>query len=321
MKIQYDPALTEEVVTLMVQREEERGNLAPFHEYRTLADPIYDRFQPYAREREFAGLHRRLFHAWGFGDVLEKALAEDPRLERIEELFVGRASTEEEGADLGANLRRMGMKLRAKRFFDPESLLRYLRNELEHIADLLDPAFGYDEAGFIATSPSEANLIRDRYRVIWAISIDGRLQQEGKEPGASREERWEELTALCPTIPPPLRLAIFENLRGAGRLSHGEILPMAKDPALLFQRAGTVADGGRPLKKVLLPGSPCPLCRFPTYLWVEKFSELILELIKRDFPLWGHEEGACERCSEIYKSQQAITLRDRERAQVPERFA
>ncbi|MBI4329480.1 MAG: hypothetical protein HY685_06415 [Chloroflexi bacterium] len=253
--------------------------------------------------------------------MLEKALAEHPGLARIEEVFIGRASTEEEGADLSGDPRRIGMKLPAKRFFDLESLLRYLRHELEHIADLLDPAFGYDEAGFLATSPSEANLIRDRYRVIWAISIDGRLQQEGKEPGASREERWEELTALCPTIPPPLRLAIFENLWRAGRLSHGEILAMAKDPALLLQRAGTVADGGSPLKKVLLPASPCPLCHFPTYSWVEEFNELITGLIKRDFPRWEPEEGACERCTEIYKSQQAITLRDSDGAQLPQRSA
>src|SRR5262249_30365632 len=49
------------------------------------------------------------------------------------------------------------------------------RHELQHIEDMLDPAFGFDRA----LQPSGAtlagqNLTRDRYAVLWAINIDAR---------------------------------------------------------------------------------------------------------------------------------------------------
>ena len=300
MKIRYEPCLMEDVLFLEMKRREEAGDLHLFQEYHALADPIYEGFPSGTREVEFEKLHARLFLQWGFGVVLAKALEEHPELEGVEELFVGKAVTRrDEVADLSQDRKRVGIKIRPERFQDPEGLRRYLRHELRHVSDMLDPAFGYCPEGAFTSSQAEANLIKDRYRAIWAISVGGRLQREGKETAASKGERWREFEALYQKIPYVQRLAIFENLWGAGRLTHGEILAMAKDPTALLGRAGE-ADVSPHLSPLKLPGSPCPLCRFPTYSWVEEFDEAVVELIKGDFPGWEPEERACGRCVEVY---------------------
>ena len=58
-------------------------------------------------------------------------------------------------------------------------------------------------------------------------------------------------------------------------------------------------------KVMLMPGFPCPLCRFPTYTWVEdmetKLEKYILDFIRENHPGWDVEYGACDRCVEVYK--------------------
>jgi hypothetical protein len=54
-----------------------------------------------------------------------------------------------------------------------------------------------------------------------------------------------------------------------------------------------------------LPGSPCPLCKFPTYNWVDDpesiCDEMVIEAVKIDFPGWESKDGACDRCIEVYE--------------------
>lgn len=60
---------------------------------------------------------------------------------------------------------------------------------------------------------------------------------------------------------------------------------------------GTVIQvGGR----LLFQGSPCPLCSFPTYRWMEISDREVIEAIQADYPRWEAEQGACERCVDLY---------------------
>lgn len=301
MKIHYDPSLIEAVVVMAIKRREEAGDLHPLQQYHALTDPIYERVPLKAREAGFEKVHREFFLQLGFGEAPTEALEEFPGLEgKVEEVFIGKAlSRQEEGADLGHDRTRIGVKVRPERFGDSQALRSYLRHELQHLADMLDPAFGYVREERLASSPAEENFIRERYRLIWAVFIDGRFARQGKETIATKGERFRDFETLCPKFPHPQRLVIFESLFGAERLTHAEILAMAKDPNCLLERVGEDSLGGLP-QRVLLPGSPCPLCRFPTYSWAEAFEEEVIELIKRDFPNWQPQEGACERCSEVY---------------------
>jgi hypothetical protein len=58
-------------------------------------------------------------------------------------------------------------------------------------------------------------------------------------------------------------------------------------------------------KIMLMPGFPCPLCRFPTYSWVEdmgtKVEPYVLDFIRENHPGWDVDFGACDRCVEVYK--------------------
>lgn len=301
MKIQYDPSLTEAVILLEIKRGEEGGDLRLLKKYHTLTDPIYERVPLEKREAEFEKVHRELFLQLGFGEAITKALEEFPELQAgVEEVFIGRAITrQEEGADLAHDWKKVGIKVRPERFGDSESLRGYLRHELQHLADMLDPAFGHVREERLAASPAEENLIRDRYRLLWAISIDGRLTRQGRAPIVTREERFREFETLYPKFPSPQRHVIFERLFGAEHLTHAELLAMAREPHRLVERVREVPVGGS-IQRILLPGSPCPLCRFPTYTWVEAFEGAVIGLIRGDFPSWEPQEGACERCAELY---------------------
>ncbi len=58
-----------------------------------------------------------------------------------------------------------------------------------------------------------------------------------------------------------------------------------------------------------MPGFPCPLCRFPTYSWVEDLDEnletYVLDFIRENHPGWDTMYGACDRCVEVYKLRAA----------------
>jgi len=303
MNVRYEPSLIEEVVLLEVKRREEEGDFRLFREYHALADPLYEKLSLDRREAAFEKLNRKLFLKCGFGEVIVKAWEEFPRLtESIEEVFVGKAITwREEGSDLSRDRKSLGIKVFPRRFLSPQGLQRFLRHELQHIADMLDPAFGYACEDRLADSPAEESLIRDRYRTIWAVSIDGRLTRGGKETVATREERWKAFEALYSRIPEAQRVAVFEALWGSECLTHSEILAMAKDHRVLLRWAGEATkDFKFQISNLKFPGSPCPLCGFPTYAWVEASGEQVVKFIQQDFPWWKPEEGACERCGEAY---------------------
>lgn len=313
-KVWYDPSLTEEVVFDELKGREREGDLGFFREYHAVADPIYEK-TPRDREAEFGKIHAKFFSDLGFTGMIEKALLEFPMLGTVEKVFVGKAITSrQEVADLDWEHKRIGIKIRAERFKDPEGFLRYLRHELRHVADALDEGFGHPPHGvdFPGASPAEKTLVADRYRTIWCTYVDGRLCRQGIETIMDKEGRYREFELTYRSLSPSDLAAAFEAIWGGEQLTHAEIMEMAQDPARLLERG--VAAGEQPKKKrVLIPGSLCPLCRFPTFKWVnaEGFGQLpesghVLEAIKKDFPAWDTEEGICERCVEVYSAKVGV---------------
>lgn len=304
MKTSYDPVLTEQVVQGELRRREASGDLRPVREYHRRAESIYETVRPDHRQAEFEKLHQQVFLDFGFGRTVLSAVAEFRELGKLGELCVGKAGTDgQEWADLSRDRTRAGLKIRPARFFDPEGLLRCLRHEFQHIADMLDETFGYRCPEELAgASPAETNLITNRYGTIWDIYVDGRLQRRGKATPMDREGRLREFEAMYAEVAPSTRALAFEALWTAERLTHAEILEMAGDPRRALERG---ARSGGALGGAWLPGALCPICRFPTFRWAEGLSQLhdrVLESLKRDFPLWVPEQGACERCLEVYRA-------------------
>ncbi len=314
MDIQYDPLLTEAVVLQEIARRQETGDPTLFREYHVAADPLYHR-RPDARNAAFQRVHEQFFIKLGFPEIMRTEVYDFPSIERqASEVVVALAAgSHGEGADLsleeangsGHPAKRVGIRLMADRFLELPTLRRYLRHELLHVVDLLDPHFGYQgETRLAVTSPAEENIIRNRYRLLWCLSIDARLEGSGREPLEDRGTRRREFDAQYRKFGPAVRDAIFERLWRSELLSHGLLLQMATGSDGLLRLGHDAGHtGSETSRRVPLPGSPCPLCRFPSYHFVEDHtildSALVTE-IRRDFPSFRVDDGLCERCLEVY---------------------
>ncbi|MGH7228734.1 MAG: hypothetical protein ACREIH_05900 [Nitrospiraceae bacterium] len=325
MEIRFQPALLQEVIDSFIEKTEREGDPTYYKEFHEVADPIYEKFSLDDREPEFKKLYQYLFGIWGFSDIVRDAFNEFPALkEKIGIVLVkGVLKEDQEGVDIlrkwgsverelakefeDKGLKGVGIKLIPRRFYDP-ALTRYCRHELTHISDMLDSAFNYDPDTKVGQNPGEETLILHRYRVLWCLNIDSRLMRTGKEQMLSKEDRFKEFRSWYRKVPPGQLKSVFEGLWQAEALTHSELVEMASDTLRVMDRAVEVEGGEVPEtqnKVMLMPGFPCPLCRFPTYSWVEdlesKVEKYVLDFIRDNHPGWDTEFGACDRCVEVYK--------------------
>lgn len=325
MEIRFQPALLQEVIDSFVEKTEREGDPTYYKEFHQHADPIYERFSLDDREAEFKKLYQYLFGIWGFSDIIRDAFEEFPALKaRIGIVLIkGVLKEDQEGVDIlrkwgsvehdlakqfeEKGLKGVGIKLIPRRFYDP-ALTRYCRHELMHIADMLTPEFGYDPDTKVGQNPGEETLILQRYRVLWCLNIDSRLQAAGKESMLSKEDRFKEFRSWYRKIPPTQLKSVFEGLWQTEAMTHSELVEMATDTTRVMERALEIEGSEVPEiqnRIMLMPGFPCPLCRFPTYTWVENLDtsveKHVLDFIRENHPGWDTEFGACDRCVEVYK--------------------
>jgi hypothetical protein len=325
MEIRFQPALLQEVIDSFIEKTEREGDPTYYKEFHQYADPIYERFSLDDREAEFKKLYQYMFGIWGFADIIRDTFNEFPTLrESIGIVLIrGVLKEDQEGVDIlrkwgsveqdlarqfeEKGLKGVGIKLLPRRFYDP-ALTRYCRHELMHIADMLDPIFGYDPDTKVGQNPGEETLILHRYRVLWCLNIDSRLQAVGKESMLNKDDRFKEFRSWHRKIPATQLRSVFEGLWQTDSLTHSELVEMATDTTRVLDRALEVEGSELPetqTKVMLMPGFPCPLCRFPTYNWVENLDTSIekhvLDFIRENHPGWDTEFGACDRCVEVYK--------------------
>jgi hypothetical protein len=325
MEIRFQPALLQEVIDSFVEKTEREGDPTYYKEFHHFADPIYERFSLDDREAEFKKLYQYLFGIWGFSDIIRSAFDEFPTLkEKVGIVLIkGVLKEDQEGVDIlrkwgsvehdlakqfeEKGLKGVGIKLIPRRFYDP-ALTRYCRHELMHISDMLDVEFGYDPDTKVGQNPGEETLILHRYRVLWCLNIDSRLLANQQESMLSKEDRFKEFRSWYRKIPPTQLKSVFEGLWQCDKLTHSELVEMSTDTTRVMDRALEVEGSDLPdtqNKIMLMPGFPCPLCRFPTYSWVENLDtsveKHVLEFIRENHPGWDTEFGACDRCVEVYK--------------------
>ncbi len=205
------------------------------------------------------------------------------------------------------------MRILASRFSNPEEaqeLDAFLIHELMHAKDMVDPEFDYEDS-FIPGNPSVKNLITARFRLLWNVYVDSRLERLGVVSVLSKQGRFREFDNFYRKIPEKQRKGIFEGLWRAEMFTHEELLSMATDLDTLMSKyvdAEDLADEERDY--IHLQGSPCPLCKFPTYNWVDDpesiCDEMVIEAIQIDFPDWESKDGACDRCVEVYELRAGV---------------
>ncbi len=304
----YDSQLVDDIVYKGLAEKEKTGDMTLYNEYHEQRDTIYDLEQE-IRPKKFKELDNDFFNRLGYDGFINEILEEFPKLKgKVEEVHIRRATTKQnEGSNVVDKGRKILIRLYPELFIEGVNIHKILRHELMHVSDMMDESFGYKDEVFHC-SPMEERMINDRYRLFWDISVDGRLLKEGKETSADKDERRKEYESYYIKIPKETRDIIFERIwSGEVLITHDKIMEMAKD----VDNVLALADGveSKELDKIKeetqesgpLPGTPCKLCGFPSYDWVEEIENEVLNIIKEDFPDWSIKDGICSRCEEHYK--------------------
>jgi hypothetical protein len=266
-----------------------------FHRERERRYAILD---PDERNAAFFRLHLEWFREWGLEEALNRVVAEYPVLPNALEVLAFRQARNrnEEGAELYVNAaggRHGVIAFRSERWLREADLAAFLRHELMHLADMVDPVFGYSPRLDLGRGTAiEQRLVRERYRVLWAVTIDGRLDRAGRSPMADRAQRQAEFDRAFSFWPESRRQEVFAALWTDPAPTHPGLLAWAADPrALRSTRQPS-------------PGGSCPLCDFPTFHWVAAagLNQQVIAAIRAEFSSWTPDQGLCNRCAEVYES-------------------
>jgi hypothetical protein len=296
MQLRYDEDFVESAVFVCATGK--RAGISPMlvRRFHIERERLYKILDPDERNDAFFKLHLEWFREWGLEKFLSKVLSDFPLLAGKLDVLAFRKTRvkNEEGSELyvSASGRNGVIALRPERFAVDEALIALLNHELTHLQDMVDPAFGYSrDLNVPGLDPSQQRLTRERYRLLWDATIDGRLSKANKPAGGTREIRWAEFDRAYSFWSEDKRREIFESLWTQTAPCHAEMLAIAADPRDLAHSEGP------------LPGAPCPLCGFPAFQWAGAgtLSSSVTAKIQAEFSGWLPEHGACSRCAEIYE--------------------
>ena len=302
MKLLFDEDLVEAVVFLCASGRRKGAPPLQIRRFHVARERLYSILDPDERNAAFFDLHLEWFREWRVEEFLREAARDFPLLaSTLSSLAFRKARARtDEGAELFVNAgheRNAIVALRAERFEASEPLRRFLNHELQHVSDMLDPAFGYSpELALTNAARAGERLVRERYRLLWDVTIDGRLHRRELPTEGSRERRWSEFDRAFAFWPEEKRQRTFDSLWLASTPRHGALLALASDPRDL-------RNAHQPLH-----GAPCPLCGFSTFEWAgaSVFTPEITQAVRVGFPHWTPARGACARCAEVYQASSRL---------------
>ncbi len=306
-EIIYDAHLVDDVVFKGLAERERNGDTALYREYHEQRDDIYDLEQE-MRPKKFRDLDSYFFHHLDYDHFLIDTLDEFPDIKgNVEEVHVRSATTKQnEGSNLVDDGKKVLIRLYSDQFIEGKRICKVLRHELMHVSDMMDKSFGYG-AELLDCPPMEERIIRDRYRLFWDIYIGGRLEKDGRETIATREDRKKEFDSFFGKIPEKTRDLIFEKIwEGKEPLTHDKMIEMSKDIKKIVEIAGSENTNNREegIERIdPAQGTTCPFCGFPTSDWAKDMgnSEEVVQVVKDDFPDWDVRDSVCTRCAEYYR--------------------
>lgn len=310
VEIRFDPALVEEAVFLELKRRAASGDHHKARAFHAQRSRLYSATGAVdEREARFRQLAERYFYELGFSELVTKRFGEFPlvaahvqmatvqrvwsRKEERVELYVrpvplGRVSLEASTTLL--------LGLQAARYLNRDELVAFLRHELMHTCDMLDPAFAYEpHPEFGGECETENDLIRERFRLLWNVWVAGRMRRnEWPLPGEEQIRRG--FDQAFASWEPKRCEAMLQDLGSRDRCTQRELLELAKD-----ERLTRMLGAG---------GVRCPLCHFPTRdgirAWDGEWAP-IAQAIQADYPDWMPTHGACVQCAELYRGRLCVT--------------
>jgi hypothetical protein len=304
MKLQFDDDLVEDAVLMAADGGVSTVSSLQIRRFHRERERLYSVLDPDERNAAFSRFHLEWFREWGFEDAVTQPVREMPILAQALDALAFRKhrTKSDEGGELYVNDvgQRTGViAIRPDRLrHDPGA---FLRHELMHLQDMVDPNYGYERelpvAGF---SVNQQRLARERYRVLWDVSIGGRLARLGQSTLSKKEQRWTEFDSIFLGWTAEHRRDVFESCWSEPWPTHRQLADWA-------------CHHVQPANETAAPGSPCPLCGFPTFAWAVAVpdnaagGEAWIRVAQRDFPSWRPEHGACRRCAEVYRVASALT--------------
>ena len=141
--------------------------------------------------------------------------------------------------------------------------------------------------------PTHDRLLLERYGALWSTTVTGRLVRSGMLPTTTRGAAFSRFARAFPAVDG--REATFERFFSEERPTHAELIQFAQAPD-----AGTGARSET---------WRCPLCGCPVQDSHEVVGDLLAVHIRRDFPSWQPDAGACLRCRELYETNAAQQAR------------
>ena len=336
MQLRYDDDFVEGAVFVRANSRQAGPPSLQIRRFHGQREKLYAILDPDERNAAFFELHLDWFREWGLEKMLLNVADEFPLFRTALAALIFRKARvkKDEGAELyvqsrtgvspvppsahdGAGetpallVRSAIVALRTERFERPDELAGFLRHELMHVHDMVNPAFGYSpQLHLSGQNAAQQRLTRERYRLLWDITIDGRLSvaadvrrrtdsqpHEAPPPPVgsyltgSREQHRAAFERAFGFWPELKRDEVFDALWINPNPRHDDLLAIAADP--------------RDIKSALepTPGAPCPLCGFATFDWtdIHTLSQPTITAIQQEFPHWTPGEGTCGRCVEIYR--------------------
>ncbi len=296
MHLRYDDDFVEAAVFLCASGRRPGAPALQIRRFHAEREKCYSVADPDERNASFFKVHLNWFREWELEPLLTELLKEYPLLPDALNVLAFRQARgkNEEGAEMyvSTGVRNAMVALRMDRLERDGPLLRFLRHEFMHLHDMVDPAFNYSPQIHLPThNQTQQRITRERYRLLWDITIDGRLTRAGRET-VSRQEQYQALFDHAFSFwPEEKRRLVFDSHWNDNAPRHENILALAADPRDL-------SHAQEPL-----PGGSCPLCHFPTFEWTDMngLNAEILSTLRKQFPQWSPDQGACKRCVEIYE--------------------
>ena len=216
-------------------------------------------------------------------------------------IFIKRVwSKQEEDSELyiSGSQKTVFLCLRIASVLNQVFLKTFLRHELMRVSDMLDVHFAYSRDVEIGgKSEIEDNLIRDRFRMLWDIYIDSRLQKNGRVSTATLQKQRDQLEKIFLSRDDCEKQEFFDRLTNGKLFTQKELVSLAANSG----SKKTLQDGGL----------CCPLCGFSSYECVSAWpadKDVIIEEIKKDYPCWEIAMGLCRQCFDMYRSKQRVNL-------------
>lgn len=230
--VTFEPSFIEEAVYLAVKRAENLGDLNLVESFYQQRNRMYEETEE-ERENSFQRFYDEQFSKLGLASLFEQIFTEFTCLNDPSLVVVIRREWNQraEGAELFVDrgLKTVLVGIGTRRFLEPPILEAFLRHELMHISDMLDPEFRYEpdpELG--GTHEIENNLIRDRFRILWDLYVSARIREKGFCELIPLERQRRNFDQAFSILDTDQREALFDTVLSGKQWTQQELLRFAR---------------------------------------------------------------------------------------------